>query len=392
MIRKLADCSISFLFLGATLLYADQPNVVVATIPVGDTPSGIAVTPNNLFAYVANNNNDQIPGGDTVSVLNLTYNTVEKTINDSSFNQPYTITINAAGTKAYVTNTNSSTVSIIDIATNTVLGTIDGFDGPAGFAITPNGDYAYVNNYGGPIVGIGNGTTVRVVDLHTNMIVGPPIAVGLAPAALAITPDGDYVYVINYVDGTPGNGTISIINTSDNTVTLPSITGFFGPFAIAITPNGEYAYVTNFGSNNFSPVGTTVSVVNLHSNSIVDTISLGIQPASIAIAPDGCYAYVSNYYTLYDGPNFTDLTANQGTVSIIDIHTNQLVSPTIDVGLSPGGIAISPNGQFAYVTNYTSQTVSVIPLLGLYDINRLKPIYYQQVDKTRTKLQKAGLL
>jgi YVTN family beta-propeller protein len=383
---------VGFLLLWSTFSFADKPNTVVATIAVGDTPAGIAVTPDNLFAYVVNNNNDGIPGGDTVSVLNLTNNTVQQTISDSSFNEPYTITINAAGTKAYVTNSNSTTVTIIDIATNTVTGTIGGFDGPSGLVITPDGNYAYVNNYGGPILGSGKGTTVRVVDLNTNTIVGPPLTVGLAPASLAITPDGAYVYVISYVDGNPGTGTISIIRTSDNSVEPSAIAGFSGPFAIAITPNGKYAYVTNFGSNNFSPVGTTVSVVDLSSNTISATITVGIQPSGLAITPAGAYAYVSNYNTLYEGPNFTDLTAGQGTINIIDIHTNKVISPEIKVGFSPDAIAISPNGQFAYVTNYSANTVNVISLLGLYDINRLRPIYYQQLDETITKLEQAGLL
>jgi len=397
MIKISRALAIGFLFLGS-FSFADKPNTVVATIAVGDTPAGIAVTPNNLFAYVVNNNNDGIPGGDTVSVLNLKNNTVEQTISDASFNEPYTVTINAAGTKAYVTNSSSSTVTIIDVTTNTVIGTIGGFDGPSGLVITPDGNYAYVNNYGGPIAGSGNGNTVSVVDLNTNAIVGTltvgPLPPGppAAPAALAITPDGAYVYVVNYVNGNPDMGTVSIIRTSDNSVQVNAITGFSGPFAIAITPNGKYGYVTNFGSNNFSPVGTTVSVIDISSNTIAASISVGIQPSGIAIAPSGQYAYVSNYHTLYDGPNFTDLTASQGTINIIDIHSNKVISPVIDVGLSPDAIAISPNGQFAYVTNYTSNTVSVISLLGLYDINRLRPIYYQQLDETITKLEQAGLL
>lgn len=392
MIKNSRAVILGFFLLWSPFSYADKPNRVDATITVGNSPSGIAVTPNTLFAYVANNNNAAISGGDTVSVLNLTNNTVELTISDSSFSGPYSVTINAAGTKAYVTNSNSTTVTIIDITTNTVTGTITGFDGPSGFVITPDGNHAYVNNYGSSGgVGSGNGTTVRVVDLNTNAIVGPPLTVGLAPAALAITPDGAFVYVISYVDGNPGTGTISIISTSDNSVQLNAITGFSGPFAIAITPNGKYAYVTNFGSNNFSPVGNTVSVVDIRSNTVVASITVGIQPAGIAITPEGQFAYVSNYSTLYNGPNFTDLTANQGIVNIIDIHTNKVISPKIKVGLSPDAIAISSNGQFAYVTNYTSNTVSVIPLLGLYDLNRLRPIYNQQLDETKTKLEQAGL-
>ncbi|MBI3508665.1 MAG: YncE family protein [Chlamydiia bacterium] len=392
MIDRARICAIGVVWLWSLFLSADEPNTVIATIGVGDTPAGIAVTPNNLFAYVANNNNDGLPNGDSVSVLNLTTNTLQQTIHDTSFNQPYTVTINAAGTKAYVTNSGGSTVTMINLATNAVIGTIEGFDGPSGFVITPDGNHAYVNNYGAAGgVGSGNGTTIRVVDLNTNAIVGSPITVGLAPAALAITPDGTHVYVASYVDGNPGTATISIIKTSDNSVQLNAITGFSGPFAIAITPNGEYAYVTNFGSNNFAPVGRTVSVVSTHSNTIVDTINLGIQPAGIAINPSGSYAYVSNYSTVYEGPDFTDLTASQGTIDIIDIQTNQVVSPLINVGLSPDAIAISPNGQLAYVTNYTSNTVSVIPLLGLYDINRLRPLYSIQLDETISKLNQAEL-
>jgi YVTN family beta-propeller protein len=334
---------------------------VIATIAVGDSPAGIAITPDNRFAYVADNNNDDLPNGNAVSVIDLRSNTVIETINDPSFNQPYTITINAAGSIAYVTNSSGSTVSLIDTATNEVTGTIGGFDGPSGFVITPQGNRAYVNNYGGPIAGSGNGITVNVVDLTTNTIIDI-ITVGLAPASLAITPDGAFVYVINYVDGNPGTGTASVIRTSDNIV-VATIPGFSGPFGIAITPNGKYAYVTNFGSNNFAPTGSTVSVIDLSTNTISATISVGTQPSGVAITPNGRFVYVSNYNTLYLGPNFTDLTPGQGTVYIIDACTNRLLCPVIIVGESPANIAISPNGRRAYVSNYSSNNVSVIDIV-----------------------------
>lgn len=348
---------------------AAKPGCVVATIGVGTNPAGIAITPNGRYAYVANDNQDNVPGLDTISVIDLCNNKVIATISDpsltSSDDQPYTITINAAGTKAYVTNSNSTTITIIDIATNTVSGFIEGFDGPSGFAIMPgcNATIAYVNNYGGPEgVYSGNGTAVNVVDLATNTIIGAPITVDLAPAALAITPDGAYVYVACYVDGNPGTGTVNVIRTSDNAV-VATIPGFSGPFQIAITPNGCFAYVTNFGSNNFEPVGTTVSVISTKTNEIIATIPVGTQPSGLAITPDGKYAYISNYNTLYLGYNFSDLTPFVGTVNIIDTCTNKVICPTIVVGSSPANIAITPDGAFAYVTNYSSNNVSVINIL-----------------------------
>jgi YVTN family beta-propeller protein len=337
-----------------------KDNTVVATINVGVTPAGLAITCDDCMAYVANNNNYGIADEDTVSVLDLKHKMLKQTISDPSFDQPYTVTLNRAGTRAYVTNSNSTTITIINTANNTVMGTIDGFDGPSGMVIAPNCRRAYVNNYGaGSQSGLTN--TVRVVDLNTNTIIGQPIVVGQAPAALAMSPNGQFVYVINYVDGNPGTGTMSIIQTSNNGV-IDTIPGFSGPFGIAITPNGKYAFVTNFGSNNFAPFGTTVSVVNLQTHEIVDTIEVGIQPSGIAISPDGRYAYVTNYNTLYAGQNFTSLTAGQGTVNIIDVKKRKVIAPTILVGQSPDAIAIAHNGKYAYVTNYTSNTVSVIKL------------------------------
>lgn len=384
------------IFLWATVLVNSAlsstvpPNTVVATIPVGVTPAGLAVTPDNNFVYVANNNNYGISGVtsfgltgvDSVTVINANTNLPVTTIYDPSFSQPYTVTINASGTKAYVSNSDGTTITVINVATNTVVGVINGFDGPSGFAITPDQTRAYVNNYGGPEgVMSGNGTTVRVVDLATNAIVGAPIMVGTAPAGLAVTPDGAHVYVINYVDGNPDTGTISIIRTSDNTV-VGTIPGLFGPFDIAITPDGLFAYVTNFGSNNFEPYGTTVSVVDLTSNAITGTINVGIQPSGVAISPDGRFVYVTNYNTLYASPTgFQNLTPGQGTVNIIDTTTNTVIPPIIAVDQSPANVAVSRDGQFAYVSNYISNTVNAIALQS-----------FQIIDATGCNLENIFLL
>ena len=102
---------------------------------------------------------------------------------------PIQLPLLASGTTAYVTNSNTTTISIIDLSSNTVTGVITGFDGRSGMVITPDGTTAYVNNYGSAgNVGSGNGRTVRVVDLTTNTIVGSAITVGLAPASLCHNP------------------------------------------------------------------------------------------------------------------------------------------------------------------------------------------------------------
>lgn len=50
------------------------------------------------------------------------------------------------------------------------------------------------------------------------------------------------------------------------------------PVAIAITPNGQTAYVVNYYSN-------TISVINTATNAVSAPIDVGAYPRAIAIAP-----------------------------------------------------------------------------------------------------------
>ena len=89
------------------------------------------------------------------------------------------------------------------------------------------------------------------------------------------------------------------------------------------------------------------------------------------MSADGSKVYVSNWGGRVPGP--TDFTDGMfpvvvdprtgipitGTVSVVDTATNTVVK-TIDVGLHPCGMALSPSGDRLYVTNANSDTVSVI--------------------------------
>ncbi len=61
------------------------------------------------------------------------------------------------------------------------------------------------------------------------------VDVGVSPAALAVTPDGDFVYVANFAS--VGGNTVSVIQTSDNTV-IDTIDVGSSPFGVAVTATG----------------------------------------------------------------------------------------------------------------------------------------------------------
>ncbi|MCB1110283.1 MAG: beta-propeller fold lactonase family protein [Chlamydiia bacterium] len=91
--------------------------------------------------------------------------------------------------------------------------------------------------------------------------------------------------------------------------------------------------------------GSTVSVIETTSNTLITTIPVGSSPRSISFTPDGRFAYVAN--------NGDD------TVSVIDASINTVIA-TVPVGADPIGIGVNPNGNFVYVLNSTGDTISVI--------------------------------
>ena len=105
----------------------------------------------------------------------------------------------------------------------------------------------------------------------------------------------------------------------------------------------------------FSPVYPTsntyycmfVTDNSVNSYSIVNSITSGFNtPKSIDISPDGTYAYVTNY--------------NSNNVVIINTATNTVVNSITSGFSSPQGVAFSPSGTYAYVTNGGSNNVVII--------------------------------
>jgi len=78
---------------------------------------------------------------------------------------------------------------------------------------------------------------------------------------------------------------------------------------------------------------------------VIDTIPVGSRPWGVSVTPDGAYAYVSN--------------RSSSTVSVIDTSKNSVIK-SIFVGGSPSGITVTPDGKYVYVNNYGSGTVSVL--------------------------------
>jgi YVTN family beta-propeller protein len=114
--------------------------------------------------------------------------------------------------------------------------------------------------------------------------------------------------------------------------------------ALSVVHGGTYAYVSN---TNNDATGNTVQQVDLESNSVVATITVGTFPNGMAQTLDGSRVYVAN--------------SGESTVSVIDTANNAVIA-TVAVGGSPGGLAVSPDGNFVYVSNWHGWSISVIEI------------------------------
>ena len=285
------------------------------------------------FAYITNEFSN------TVSVIDIATNAVVGSPITVGV-QPVGVAVNPAGTRVYVTNRNPaglSTVSVIDTATNTVIATIPILSDTRGVAVNPAGTRVYVTN------ALVNGS-VTVIDATTNTAIGSPIPVGPSPIGIAVNPAGTRVYVAN--NGFGIGCAISAIDTATNiviaTIVISGCPIDFngdGPYGVAISPDGSRVYVT-------TRIG--FSVIDTATNTLIGRFAVGSGATGIAINAAGTRLYVTQSYS------------STNTVSVIDTATNAVVGSPIAVGVEPEGIAIDPSGTRVLVANSASNTVSVI--------------------------------
>lgn len=274
-----------------------------------------------------------------------------------------------------------SSISVIDVSTNTVSATISipGF-GAASVVGAPDGKHVYT---AGQSLSNGEGQ-VFVIDTSNNTVVNQIPVSGISTislVALAITPDGKTLFVT-----TPGN--VVVIDTTTNSVTtrinVPG--GEFSAYRMAVAPNGSRLYVT---ITSFSPVIADMVVIDTATLATVATVSgLGF-PSGLAISPDGAFVYTlssepnevfvistaSN--TVVKGPipvdissgpfaaaftpdgSFLYLAIPENTVAVMDTASNT-ITKQIPVGSDPEAVAATPDGASVYVVNNGSDTVTVI--------------------------------
>ena len=277
------------------------------------TVTAIATGP---FAYIANFGGFS---GTTVTAIDLPTNTVAATIPVGT--GPVGATVNFAGTRVYVANQQSNSVSVINTATNTVIATVPVGSQPASIGVNPAGTRAYVPNQ--------TSNSVSVIDTTTNTVIATVSPLTL-PSAAVVNPSGTKAYV-----NQSSANLVSAIDTTTNTV-LGSVAVCSGPYQQVVNATGTRLYVVCSSGN--------VSVIDTSTFTVIATIPVGATARGIAITPNGSRVWTSN--------------SGSNNVSIIDTATNTVIA-TVAAGTTPWGVAGNAAGTRMYVVNNGSNNVSV---------------------------------
>jgi len=141
----------------------------------------------------------------------------------------------------------------------------------------------YVNINRAYVVNSGS-NNVSVINTLNNTVVGSPIAVGNSPQQATITPNNSTVYVTNN-----SSNTVSVIDTSLNTV-IKTINVSTSPMSIICNNAGTYVYV-------ITPAGS-INIIDTSSNTVINTITLGagynLQRAVVALNDSKLYIADNN--------------------------------------------------------------------------------------------------
>jgi DNA-binding beta-propeller fold protein YncE len=289
-------------------------------------------------------------------------------------NGPAKIVISRDGTTACVTNSRTSAISVINLATNAVRTLNYGF-AVYRLALHPTDSRLFISAYG-------SGTYYHIPVLNiSSFSFSYPYNFSIAPYAICLNPSGSRLLV----SLTSGGGNVALygFNTVNNQSALNYV-GSPNTRAATVDPQGISVFTTGLNTERFifssgvrthtvangglaqelahSPLNASserlyVSVSALNRLVIYNTANDGLtlvttltgllDPRGIAFHPTLPRAYVA------------ELAGNR--VRVIDTTTETIVG-TITGFDQPDGVACTPDGQYLLVCNSGNTTVAVVSI------------------------------
>ncbi len=309
--------------------------------------------------------------------------------------------MHAASVRIIQTNSAGDDVSLIDPATNKVVGTIKGIEVNHGAAAAPDGSKFYISNE--------SRSTLEIVDAKTLKII-KSVPLTAHPNNISISKDGKRVYVA--IVRAPGY--VDVIDTAsqERVKTIPIKGGVHNTY---VTPDGQWVVAGSIP-------GKTITVINQKTEEIawVMEMDLGIRPMAFTTNADGSTKWILVQLSDFNGFAVVDfathkelqritlpelpagkakymfggneshgmaVTPDQKTL-VVNSRLNSSVylyslpdlklQASIEVGKSPDWVTLTPDGKMAYVACAAADSVSVVDIAAKREVAK---IHVGQVPK-----------
>lgn len=312
-----------------TLTVLDVVNVRLdRELAVGQNPVAVAANPALNEIYVVNSGS--AAGQGSLTVINAENNSIAATI--PLRREPVSIDLDADGKLAYIANSGSNSISVLDLHARREIAAIGAGEEPVEARIAPDGKTLVVPNR--------RGNSVTLIDPAARRV--RAFFEGCSGAADAVVlPDSSKTFVAC------GSGhqvmAIALARPDANPAQPDRLEALMdvgrAPVQLALKPDGGELFATNSLSNSISEIVTTTDEVG-------GAYMIGDNPSHGIVSRDNSLLYVANLHSQ--------------EVTLYGIDDGKRLSPSIHVGDGPSAMAFSAAGHLLFVVDSRSGDVAVV--------------------------------
>lgn len=299
---------------GSLIAFDTQTGLLLGSpVATGSSPADVDVTADGSRVVVPATYSDELQIFDAATLA---------LIGSVPMVTPGRVAVSSVSDIAYVTQGAQNQISIVDLSTLTVTGTIATAGDASFVALSADGSTIWVAEY--------STSTIERFTSAGNPV-GSAIVLSAHPESIALTPDGATAYVTTLFDNT-----IVEIDAQTAMVFDHAIQNF--PQSAIVTPDGQHLWFSGMG-------GGQVEQYALPAFTPEQAASAPGNPMSIALTADGATIFV--------------VTAISGTLTGISTADASQFSVAAVTG-TPRGVAVCP--QVAPAPVPTTTTIAVDPV------------------------------
>ncbi len=311
------------------------------TLSVGVSPVALTANPQRDEVYVVSAQ-PQSPSG-SITVIDTTQNTAVATI--PVHRNPSSLTVDASGHRAYVVNTGSNTVSVLDLDLRREIAAYVTGDRPGTAQISPDGRTLVVANRASGTVSLfsahGPESSAPPLVLRATLPGCPgatsPVILPDSSKAFIACPSANQVLAISLA-AAPGSWAArqDATQLQDHVLTLLDVGK--DPEQLTLKPDGGEIFVSNLASDSVSEIST-------QTNEVGSTFAIGDRPAHGLISDDGSALWISN--------------SGADSLSLYSISDGKLIS-SLRLGSGPDALAFSSGEHLLLAADTRSGDIAII--------------------------------